>query len=105
MKKEKHLPSFYCFYTGFFSEAIFQVLLHTCYSKGLNVLIILASFVLLSRELEDGCAEEGRVLQRNVDTYSLVWVIISFESLTEEGFLKKQCYCLYKPLLQELMKI
>jgi len=45
------------------------------------------------------------VLQCNVETYDSVWVIGSFESLTEEGFLKKQCCCLYKTLLCQLIKL
>lgn len=102
---KKQLVSFYSFYTSFFSEAIFQVWLHTCYSKGLNMLVILASLSCwVVRELWDGCAEEWQGLHHDVDTYSFLWVIISFESLTREGFLTKQCYCWYKTLCQQLMK-
>lgn len=41
--------------------------------------------------------EEGQALQHDVDTYSLVWITVSFESLAEEGFLKKWCCCCIKP--------
>lgn len=42
------LVNLYSFYSNCFSKTVFQVQLHTCYSKSLNVLITSASFTSLS---------------------------------------------------------